>query len=86
MAWSPSQLFGKRINAEVQRAIEMSEEVAKWKIGQKVQKKKGYQFPGVIVAIFNTTTNKNRYVVEADSEDFKGMCHIFAEQDLKERL
>jgi len=49
-------------------------------IGDKVDKKMGYTFPGTVVAVFETTTHKLRYVVEMD---IHGLLHIFNEDQLK---
>jgi hypothetical protein len=49
---------------------------------QKVQKKSSYRYPGIIVSIFSTKSGAIRYVVEAESTEFKGMLHIFSEDDL----
>ena len=45
-----------------------------FKIGDKVRKKQGYEFPGTVVSIFKTTTGKDRLVVEMDQYH---MLHIF---------
>lgn len=42
-----------------------------------VVKKSGYNFPGVIVAKFQTTMGETRYVVECTVEEVVGMLHIF---------
>lgn len=47
------------------------------RVGSKVQKKKGYPFPGVVVAEFHTTSGAVRYVVECTSPDVRGCLHIF---------
>jgi hypothetical protein len=57
----------------------------KYNIGDKVQKITGYKYPGIIVAIFFTTRKELRYVVEADHEDFRGMLHIFNQNQLESR-
>lgn len=49
---------------------------------QKVQKIKGYPFPGVIVASFMTTSGELRHVVEATGDDYRGMLHIFSPEQL----
>jgi hypothetical protein len=59
--------------------------IAHHTLRQRVQKIKGYKYPGVIVSIFYTLEGKVRYVVEADHPDFTGMLHIFSNQDLEER-
>jgi len=52
-------------------------------IGKKVRKITGYPFPGVIVSAFLTTAGKERYVVEATEESYKGMLHIFSGNQLE---
>lgn len=52
-------------------------DVKRLPIGTHVRKVKGYGFPGVIVAIFTTTTGNVRFVVEATGDDYAGMLHIF---------
>jgi len=48
-------------------------------VGDKVNKPKGYQFPGTIVSVFYTTTGELRYVVEMN--DFH-LLHIFNHSQL----
>jgi hypothetical protein len=43
----------------------------------RVKKRNGYSFPGLIVSVFRTTSGETRYVVEATGEEYKGMLHIF---------
>ncbi len=57
----------------------------KFQIGDKVEKIKGYRFPGTVVSIFMTTAKELRLVVEADGDDFKGMLHIYNPEQLKLR-
>lgn len=49
-------------------------------VGDKVNKPKGYKFPGVIISKFYTTKGELRYVVEM--EDY-GLLHIFNEEQLE---
>lgn len=53
------------------------------KVGDVVRKKDGYLYPGVIVAVFQTTAGKTRYVVECTAQDCAGMLHIFREEQLE---
>jgi hypothetical protein len=62
-----------------------SEKIAHHLLHQKVRKIKGYKYPGVIVSIFYTLDKNVRYVVEADHPDFRGMLHIFSDNDIEER-
>ena len=52
----------------------------KFKIGDRVFKPKGYQFPGTIVSIFQTTKGETRIVAEMRDN---GMLHIFNESQLE---
>lgn len=47
-------------------------------VGQQVRKVKGYPYPGEIRAVFTTRAGLVRYAVEATGEDYRGMLHIFA--------
>lgn len=51
----------------------------KFKVGDRVDKKEGYHFPGTVVSVFVTTTGKTRLVVEMDNY---GLLHIFNEDGL----
>ena len=57
----------------------------KYGIWDKVQKRKGYRWPGVVVSRFLTLNNKHRYVVECVVQEVRGALHIYSEQDLKRR-
>jgi hypothetical protein len=52
----------------------------KFKIGDQVYKPKGYQFPGIVVSIFQTTKGETRIVAEMIDN---GMLHIFNESQLE---
>jgi hypothetical protein len=58
---------------------------AKFRMGDKVRKRNGYQYPGFIVSIFTNRAEAVRYVVEADHPAFSGMLHIFNEEQLELR-
>lgn len=51
----------------------------KFKVGDKVDKVKGYKFPGTVVSVFKTTEGNIRLVVEMDTY---GLLHIFNEEQL----
>lgn len=55
----------------------------KFQIGDLVEKRRGYKYPGEVRAVVKTLTGDTRYVVEALSADFRGMLHIFSEEQLK---
>lgn len=51
-----------------------------FKVGDKVDKRKGYSFPGIIVSVFNNLAGEERIVVQADTKQgkpFFGILHIF---------
>ena len=52
----------------------------KFKVGDKVFKPKGYKFPGIVVAVFQTTSGDTRIVAELIDN---GMLHIFSESQLE---
>lgn len=52
----------------------------KFKIGDRVFKPKGYKFPGIVVAVFQTTTGETRIVAEMIDN---GILHIFNESQLE---
>ena len=54
----------------------------KFRVGDRVYKPRGYRFPGIIVAIFQTTAGEWRIVAELEGN---GMLHIFAESQLELR-
>lgn len=51
-----------------------------FKVGDKVDKLKGYTFPGTVVSVFETTSGDTRLVVEMTGH---GILHIFNEGQLK---
>lgn len=52
----------------------------KFKVGDRVYKPEGYKFPGIVVAVFETTSGKKRVVAEMIDN---GMLHIFSESQLE---
>lgn len=53
-----------------------------YKVGDKVEKAKGYRFPGVVVSVFATMAGDTRYVVEMVGF---GLLHIFNSEQLVTR-
>lgn len=53
------------------------------KLGDRVKKRKGYGYPGVIVADFCNYKGERRLVVEARHPDIIGMLHIFNPEQLE---
>ncbi len=57
---------------------------AQFKIGDRVRKRAGYEYPGFVVSVFANRAGAI-YVVEADHVAFKGKLHIFSEEQLELR-
>ena len=51
----------------------------KFKVGDKVEKIKGYTFEGIVVSVFHKVNNEIRLVVEMSGT---GMLHVFSESNL----
>ena len=51
-----------------------------FKVGDRVNKLKGYEFPGTVVSVFVTTAGETRLVVEMDNYC---LLHIFNPNQLK---
>ena len=47
------------------------------KVGDRVEKLRGYKWPGVIVAIFSTLDGELRIVVECTVPEVAGALHIY---------
>jgi hypothetical protein len=56
-----------------------------FKVGDRVKKRSGYEYPGFIVSVFTNRAGAVRYVVEADHSAFSGMLHIFNGDQLEHR-
>lgn len=54
-------------------------------IWDKVQKRNGYRWPGVVVGRFWTLRGQPRYVVECTVPEVRGALHIYSAKDLKRR-
>lgn len=57
-----------------------------FEVGDKVQKTKGYKWPGVVVSKFYTLDGALRYVVECVVPEVKGALHIYAPEQLTKSL
>jgi hypothetical protein len=53
-----------------------------FKIGDIVEKVSGYQWPGVVVAVFDTLSGERRVVVECTVREVAGALHIYNEKQL----
>lgn len=52
-------------------------------IGDRVKKKNGYLWPGVVVSVFMTLQKKVRVVVECDVQEVSGALHIYSPDQLE---
>lgn len=52
-------------------------------VGLKVQKKRGYKWPGVIVAVFQTLAGETRVVVECTVPEVAGALHIYSPEQIE---
>lgn len=53
------------------------------KVGDRVQKVKGYKWPGVVVAVFRTLSQRERFVVECTVPEVAGALHIYNREQLE---
>lgn len=51
-------------------------------VGDDVEKVKGYKWPGVVVAVFETLAGDRRYVVECTVPEVAGALHIYSRDQL----
>ena len=52
-------------------------------VGDAVQKRSGYKWPGVVVAVFQTLAGERRVVVECTVPEVAGALHIYNEAQLE---
>jgi hypothetical protein len=53
------------------------------KPGDRVEKVKGYKWPGIVVATFSTLKGEQRLVVECTVPEVAGALHIFSPDQLR---
>lgn len=53
------------------------------KVGDRVRKLKGYAWPGIVVAVFQTTAGATRIVVECTVPEVAGALHIYNPEQLE---
>lgn len=54
-----------------------------FRVGDKVRKVRGYEWPGVVVSCFETLDGKPRYVVECTVPEVRGALHIYNGEQLE---
>ncbi|MEY9184724.1 hypothetical protein ABIG06_006272 [Bradyrhizobium sp. USDA 326] len=52
-------------------------------LGEPVEKKHGYRWPGVVVAVFHNIAGEERIVVECTARGVEGALHIYAPEQLR---
>lgn len=52
-------------------------------VGDKVQKVRGYSWPGIVVAVFETLEGQTRVVVECTVSEVRGALHIYSPEQLE---
>jgi len=52
-------------------------------IGDRVEKSRGYKWPGRVVSVFRTLSGADRVVVECDVPEVEGALHIYVPEQLK---
>ena len=53
------------------------------KVGDLVEKPKGYRWPGIVRSIFETGAGRTRYVVESISMETVGALHIYSGNQIR---
>lgn len=53
------------------------------KVGDRVEKIKGYKWPGVVVSVFSTMSGSLRLVVECTVPEVAGALHIYSPEQLR---
>lgn len=53
------------------------------KVGDHVQKIKGYKWPGVVVSVFTTLEGHTRVVVECTVPEVAGALHIYSLEQIE---
>ena len=54
-----------------------------FKVGDTVEKVSGYKWPGVVVAVFETSEGQVRVVVECTVPEVAGALHIYSLEQLR---
>ena len=55
------------------------------KVGDRVQKVRGYKWPGEVVAVFQNLAGQTRIVVECTVPEVAGALHIYNPDQLEKR-
>jgi hypothetical protein len=53
------------------------------RVGDRVRKRKGYEWPGIVVSVFDTLAGQKRYVVECTVPEVAGALHIYNADQLE---
>jgi hypothetical protein len=79
---NPTSTLGNERGRQLRRPTGDKMTDVPFKVGDRVKKRSGYEYPGFIVSVF---TNRAGAVVEADHSAFSGMLHIFNGDQLEHR-
>jgi hypothetical protein len=52
-------------------------------VGDRVEKIKGYRWPGVVIGVCVTLAGETRYVVECTVPEVVGALHIYAPEQIR---
>jgi hypothetical protein len=63
----------------------MKPETFKFSLFDSVRKRRGYRWPGIVIARGHTSRGKARYVVECTVPEVAGALHIYSAADLVRR-
>lgn len=55
-------------------------------VGERVQKRKGYRWPGQVVAVFRNRAGDTRIVVECTVPEVEGALHIYNPEQLERMM
>lgn len=53
-----------------------------FQVGDRVEKVRGYKWPGVVVSVFETLGGKTRVVVECTVPEVRGALHIYSPEQI----
>lgn len=53
------------------------------KVGDRVEKLKGYRWPGVVRSVFKTEAGEERIVVECTVHEVRGALHIYNPEQVR---
>ena len=72
---------------DIEGAFDFRRAIAAYEAAQRrpVEKVRGYQWPGVVVADFRTLAGERRLVVECTVPEIAGALHIYSPEQIRDR-